>query len=89
MRGIADQNHAAAIPFIECDPVDRSAMDLLVPLERCEILLYDLAEIREPVAQTVKPAGHRLVSAGLFNVAKAVGASVAYRAEPKEAAVAQ
>jgi hypothetical protein len=26
MRGIANQNHAAAMPFVECDPIDKIAV---------------------------------------------------------------
>ena len=89
MRGIADQNHTAAIPFIKRNPVDRPTMDLLVALQRSEILLYDRAETGEPAAQAVEPAGDRLVSARRGDVAEAVGAPVAYRAEPKEAALAE
>jgi len=89
MRGIADQNHAAAMPFIERDPVDWAAMDLLVAFEGGEILLDDPAEIGKAAAQAVEPADRRLVSARFYDVAKAVGAVVAYRTQPEEAAFAE
>jgi hypothetical protein len=54
MRGIADQNHAAGMPFIERDPVDWPAMDLLVAFEGSQIFLDE----SQAVAQ-----GFRLASA--------------------------
>ena len=87
--GVTNQNHPTPMPFLERNPVNRSAMDLLVALQRREIFLDDLAEAGEVAAQAVEPAGHRLGSAGLGDVAKTIGASVAYRAEPEEATLAQ
>ena len=63
MRGIADQNHPAAMPLIERDPVDRSAMNLLVALKSGQVLVYNPAETGEAAAQPIEPADHRLVSA--------------------------
>jgi hypothetical protein len=84
VRGIADQNHAAVRPLIERDPIDRPAMYLLVAIEGGEILLYDPAKTGEAAPQAIEPAGHRLVSARHCNVAKAIGAPVAYRAQPRK-----
>ena len=89
MRGIANLNHAAAIPFVECDPIDRSAMDLLVALKSGQIFFDDSTKTGEATAQAVEPAGHWLVTACFCDVAKAVGVPLAYRAQSEEAALAE
>jgi hypothetical protein len=89
MRGIADEYDAAAMPFLECHPVDWRAMDLLVARQRGEVFLDDGTEIGEAAAQAVEAARHRLVGARLGDVAETIGAPVAYRAESKEATLTQ
>jgi len=89
MRGVADKHDAAAMPLLDRDPVDRSAMDLFVARECGEIVLDYTGETGEAMAQAVEPARQRLIGARLGNVAKAIGSPVADRAEPKEAALAQ
>ena len=89
MRGVADQHHAADMPLLERQPVDRPAMDLLIALERAEIVLDDASETGKATAQAAEPARHRLMGARLGDVAEAIGAPVSYRAEPEEAALAQ
>ena len=64
-------------------------MDLLVGGQSGEIVLDDAAETSEVTAQAVEPALQRLISARLGDVAEAIGAPIAYRAEPKEATLAQ
>jgi len=88
MRGVADEHHAGAVPFLDRHPVDRPAMDLLVARQRGEIVLDDAAETGEATAQAVEPARHWLMAAQLGDVAEAIGAPVTYRAEPEEAILA-
>ena len=73
MCSVTDQNDPACVPSIQRDPIDRGAVDLLVALKGCEILLYDPAKPGKVAAQAVETADHRLVSSRRCNVAKPVG----------------
>ena len=45
MCSVTDQNDPACVPLIQRDPIDRGAVDLLVAVKGCEILLYDPAKL--------------------------------------------
>src|SRR5215469_15696303 len=62
MRGVTDENDPACVPSIQGDPVNRGAVDLLVALNGCKILLDDPAKSGKVVTQAGEPADHRLVS---------------------------
>ena len=51
MRGVADENDPACVPSIQRDPIDWGAVDLLVALNGCEILLDDPAKPSKKAAQ--------------------------------------
>src|SRR5260370_20841569 len=85
MRGVADEHHAGAVPFLDRHPVDRPAMDLLVARQRGEIVLDDAAETGEATSQAVPPARHSLLSAQPRDAAGGLRAPVTNRAPPAAA----
>jgi hypothetical protein len=89
MGGIADQNDPATVPFLDREPINGAAMNLIVVFQRGEVLANDSPKIIKTLTQAVKPASRRLMLARSGRVAKAIRAAVAYRAKPKETILAQ
>jgi hypothetical protein len=85
---VADEHHAAVPPDVLFDPLDGRAMDLLVGRERGEIVLHAPPKVTK-CAQAGPPPLDRVAAVRPGHVPEAVGVSVAHRAEPEEAAVAQ
>jgi len=88
VRGIADEHHATALPLVEFHPLHGRAVDLLVARERDQVLRHWPPECREAGAQPFKPTDLRIVEARLGDIPKAIGVSVAYGHQPKEAFLA-
>ena len=84
MRGVADEDDTADVPSVELQPLDGSAMDLLVGLETIQIVSDQPAESGEVITQTLASAIDRIMQARPRHVAEAIRTAVAHRAQAEE-----
>jgi hypothetical protein len=54
VRGIADEHHATVVPIIDVHPLHGRAMDLIIALQRVQILLHGLAKRCKAAAKSLK-----------------------------------
>jgi hypothetical protein len=89
MGGIADQNDPPGMPFFELRPFHGRANNLVVALERGQVLRNAPSEWRKAVAQALKASRQLIVEAWLDDIRETVGAPRADRHKPEGATVAQ
>src|SRR5947209_16939425 len=89
MRGIADEDDATAVPPIDVQPFDRTAMELLVALQRSQIVSHQSAEPGEALANPFQSALQRIVEARFGRIGKTVRAAPADRAQSEETPIAE
>src|SRR5260370_17375958 len=88
MRSIPNQDHSAAIPLVDLDPLDGPKMELLVRLQGSEIRRNRRAESNKTASEAFEASDEGIVEARPADRSKTISAALAHRGEPEKASLA-
>jgi SAM-dependent methyltransferase len=89
MRGITDQDNPPGGPGIQVHPLDGPEVQLLIGLQRSQVLRNRAAETGEPATEPRQPARQRIIDLLAAHRGEAVRLPAADRDHADEAAIAQ
>jgi hypothetical protein len=88
MSSVSNQDHPATIAFVELDPFNRPNVELLISLQRCEILRSRPAESNKVASKALETFLDRVIKALSVDRSKTIGIALAHRDQPKKASLA-
>jgi hypothetical protein len=89
MRRIPDQDHSAAMPLVEIDPLDCPKVELLIRLQDGEIRRDRRTEFSKAAPEAFEAPWKRVLETFPVNSSKTISATFAHRDQPEKASVPQ